>query len=1682
MRLTRRAATLLVFLVPSAIVLAVGCMVTARYIRAAEARSARILSHLLTDVLHREVSIGSINLGPNSIEARDVRLAAGLTFAGSGEAASARHILLNTSLQRLVDQIRAGGVIRADAVVSYARARVSRDRRGVWSFEDLFRPRPGAKKTRIEGRIQFVDSIAEYEDAALPRLGKRAAPILRATSRRVDGSLDLYKDGSVSWTASVTGDPGQFGTGLVAGVYDTPAGTLHIGIDVRDAQGVQLARYLAPEQVTVAGGLASGHVTIFRPDRASKTSVTVDAGVRAVSGRVARIATPLSGVAGTVRFREGNLAFDVSGQGGSARLHAAGGLGLISPLTLNARFSASSPDLSAALAAVAPIKRLTLPKWAHAAVSASGTLSGPIDRLVIDATGSGALSGTPGSEVQVPAPVAAQFHIAGPATSPRVYATARADRLRYRETAVRRASLVASYDGKRWTADLGARAAGGTVAARATLRVIDGSPAYRVVVRARRIDLARAGIETDRRLAGTADADVFLEGTSWDDAPDGQAIVQVSGLMYDKLEIQDARASLRSTGKALLVDSLVADGASGRLVVSGELDLLTHDVFLNVEADRVELARLPLPCNDTRSGALAGQLFVRGGRVVGPVTDPRFECQATAIAPGVGQYQFDYAEAYVSGTQRRLALSNGLIWRLPATATLDAVALEPFSGHGLVRGSGQFGGLDIQDVARLAGVKLDAVGEASGQVAFDGRFDAPTVTVDPISVAGAGLGDLAPREVTGSVVLHPGGRFHAVADARDIDLFLPNAPISSYLVVEGRGDLHASLTGRLGEDAARSLAGQVTATTRGLTVSGQSLGDLSATALLADQVLTLRSSPDRSQPGARLGSADRGIDVTNLQVNIATGDYMVGARANRLPVDLIRAAVTRSPLASSGSGASATQWALPLSEPFAGTLDADVRLTGAAGKAVGSVVWSSPDLTFDGTPAERFGGRLDLQEGSAALSDFALQAGQTSLTASGVLQPGKSIAASAVLKKLPLARLAGLLPDKKSLAGLSGTADEVRLTIEGTPDAPDIHASATLTDLPISVAAEGAPAGGGAAAAAKPAPESGDVRAVVKHIDIDDAHLVGGKLGVRQIVAALSGTDGTASEYTVSASGTVDFDRKTSRIPPDARVTAALRLPEQDTGLLKALRPVLKQHFPSLLSLDIEGKIAGTVTYSGSLTEWSDPQKALSSGAILPDLRGDLTLQASRVRYADMRTILTDVDANVRFTGDRVVVGRNPATNRPFTATMAVIDAKTGKPDPNRISDPIELSGELPLRPDLPDVSPLRLTAKRLVFAEPVLPIFGSGSVIGEMSAPPPAGRKTATEPGLALTIDNTLLRPRISGTLHLRKTAIRLPNALDEETVEAPIGLLQPSFANIKLVVDDQVRIATSAVAVDVRTLPTQAIVLSGDIRHPRLEGSLSVDRGVLAFPTARFTISKGGRVDVRYPAFADIRLDRPGQGLDDSSLGITVDMTAVGHITATSAATGKPRRYTITVEARGPLNSGQAVDIAGSDTRVASADTQRALRLTFRSDPADLALTSAGLQRKITGVLGGQDAIEGLFRSDPRLARIFGDRVLGVVTANVLPDLFDRVGLTSALGLQELALDYNQLEQFSIQLSRNLAGPFDLSFWHRLGSVPLSSTSERGLWELKTSYRLGRGAQLSWTTNDQRTNAYLLEGVFRF
>src|SRR5262249_50735541 len=155
------------------------------------------------------------------------------------------------------------------------------------------------------------------------------------------------------------------------------------------------------------------------------------------------------------------------------------------------------------------------------------------------------------------------------------------------------------------------------------------------------------------------------------------------------------------------------------------------------------------------------------------------------------------------------------------------------------------------------------------------------------------------------------------------------------------------------------------------------------------------------------------------------------------------------------------------------------------------------------------------------------------------------------------------------------------------------------------------------------------------------------------------------------------------------------------------------------------------------------------------------------------------------------------------------------------------------------------------------------------------------------------------------------------------------------------------------------------------------------------RFTIQPGGTVALRYPSLAFDNINEP-------TLGIIVNLTAVTHLTARSVndigqqgAAPRLKRYTITVEARGPLNTGAPLRLG--DTGPGNVVGARGLQLTFRADPPDIALTEAGLQQQIVSLLGGQEAIRGLFSRNPNIEQIVRGQVTGILSGSVLPEIFE-------------------------------------------------------------------------------------------
>jgi hypothetical protein len=507
-----------------------------------------------------------------------------------------------------------------------------------------------------------------------------------------------------------------------------------------------------------------------------------------------------------------------------------------------------------------------------------------------------------------------------------------------------------------------------------------------------------------------------------------------------------------------------------------------------------------------------------------------------------------------------------------------------------------------------------------------------------------------------------------------------------------------------------------------------------------------------------------------------------------------------------------------------------------------------------------------------------------------------------------------------------------------------------------------------------------------------------------------------------------------------------VRIPEQRLAALAAVMPSTRP-YPSR-DKDLDGTVQASVEWTGTLRE--------------PHIEGSAQVKADRLRFGDRPTSLRDLLADLRFTGDTMTVAQ-------FTAKTEIVNPRTGIAIKNGTSDPITLAGDIALHEGVAGAHALRLQATRIPYADTALPGLPNARIAIEQLA-------------ADLSISGTIAKPHVAGRVDLAKSDIRLPSGLSEGGT-ASVPPIMPSF-DVDFFVGKDVRVAASQLTAVVRTPQDEPVHLGGslaggDVRNLRLDGTLEITEGRLVFPTARFNIQPGGTVALRYPQNI---FGNPAE----PTLGINVDLTAKTSLTAASAIDpNRLRRYTITVEARGPLNSDQPLLIADPNAVGTGPTFGRGLRLTFRADPPDLALSSAALQRRVTGLLGGEAAIEGLFSRGGNIGSVLSAQVTSSLSNVLFPELFERLGLAQAGGFEEFTLEINQLNAFTLRVSRQIFGPVYAGYWRRLtggGTAGAGSTLENAAWEFKLSYRFRPHFQFSWTTDDQRTNAYLLEGVFRF
>lgn len=1137
---------------------------------------------------------------------------------------------------------------------------------------------------------------------------------------------------------------------------------------------------------------------------------------------------------------------------------------------------------------------------------------------------------------------------------------------------------------------------------------------------------------------------------------------------------------------------------------------------LGVRAGVTQDAEAKLAFTDINS--VNGLAFLRG-QIVGTLGNPEVAGRLSVFGLQSGKAELDRVITDFSASKDAVVIAKGTAERFPGKVSFAGSVTDPIGANPYVRLRAQAQNLDIPDILRLAGwnpalntgsksglsgagagyIVLGSV--STGPVELQGNYKSLSLS-GPVSVTGNGISvnglpidglvvtvgmdrgdieilDAHANVAGGSLVVE--GRIDDALDAarRGMDLTVRGTGLNSERLTSAlpSGQLPLNVSGTV--DFATTLRGRPTDPTATVDFKGRNLlltddgggvydiGELGAQGVYEHGRLLVDQARLSTMPAGTATGSDGTLTLHRFAYDIGSKEVSGTAEWQALGLQRLRELFEKSPLASQPPGQSVAETLHTLVRPLAGSISGRAILGGKIDAPKADLSWSSSGVGIEDHLISSFTGSAEFDRGqiripSRSMPDriVQLRSADLDLDVSRVdadfnfdfNSNGGPLYADMRISRLSLDALQHFYsvnpPDQpnlkederksrqqiaSALAGLSGSGTAT-IQVTGTTRSPIVEASVNLRDITYRQ------------------PGSPDAQ-VINRIDLAHLTVQEGKIDTDEIQVLKTGTDpitGQEMRFNANAHGNLDFSWKPPYIRRDARLDVQASIPEQPLAILGL--------FKRDLNVTSDGKFALTAHLFNTLNNIR--------------IGGSLTVNADRLQLGTSKTGLNqtglrDLHGELGFLNDRIKVNY-------FTAKTQIFGSGGKKADPKKTGSLIELKGSLALQEGV-ESDGITLIADKLVVEESPLPGATNGSVReGEVAA--------------NVTVSGSVANPLISGTVRLDKAFATPPSTFGGSGGAPPVPFIDPRF-ELTVILGDKVRVVnpqlnaringkiliTGPLFVDSRgnRLPTFTSALgtgangssangasgggSGVATTPdihlgiRAQGTLTIPEGQLRLPTARFTILPQSKVTVSYPA-----PDASANGIP--TLGLDLDVHARTRLTANSIA-GMRKLYTITVTARGPI-SGATVDPLTGDSRLA---------LNYVTDPNDLATSQAALQQRLAGVLGG-DAI-GQFGRNP--GQVLAQELSNVFNGSVIPGVFDTVA--RATGFDELQVSYDPIQRFNLILSRQIAGPFYLTYNRTLGTIPEQYT-------LKLSVRFRDRYQLSYEQNELNEQRTLVEGVWRF
>lgn len=1649
----------------------------------------RALATELSSYLNTQVEIDGLRLRSTGVTLAGVRVRdPSIPRDGTASLVEVDHLEVPFSLALAADLTKPDRPAVKQVVARGVRATIIRDSAGQWNVTRLIPPSEGPPGRNWIGAVRITKATVTLIDHSLPR--EPGAPALPAKLmlRGLDGSVWFDGPGETAWAAHGRQAGTPSGSVSATGRYEAVAGRLLATFSV-DGFGLPAwVNGLLPSGVSIRTGTVTG-TAVLASASASQSggrrdafllegySITADARLSSLAGELPWVRGPVEIANGHLTMRDRSIGGDLNCRAGGETVRVSGALRLGHEVAYDVTAFVRGADTRRVIAAL-KIDDALIPvavRAMKARASADVRLYGVGARAQMSGYSTAVGGGGVMPDIALGAATRAQALISGPVANPRIQVTVAAPHVRLFGGRATNVAASINWSGSAASYRVRADAYGGRVAASGSLRQKKSGPAWSLNAHVRDADISRLRAEPAERAladlgwtgrlaentAGRLSCDLQLAGRSGERRPTGRGIVQVLAPKYDNVDADRFEAAADLTRAGLTIHRALVERGQALAVAQGRIDPTSLDLSLDVECNRAPLAMVAQWAGiDDVSRSIGGIVDLRDGRIEGNLRSPLLKGALYATGLRYEDWDADYATAFVEGQPGSIAV-DGEVLRLPSVATCHGYVRRPFSSQPWLTMAADAQNIDIREVAEVAGSDVDIAGIATAGAFVNGPISATDVDeftvqsdriwagdlqIEGVSAFG-GIGSsnegyrvrvdgLAARidagVISGRGSLEPDGTLTASIRTSAVPLTALSTYWAGYADVRGEVDGVADVSGRLQQDEPLNPRGRASLATRGLVINGEDFGELSVDAMFdGDRVTGFSDKTDNAV--VRLGEPGRGIAVTGATYNLESGAFACQVGIEDIAIDPVRRAFERSPATMGASSVGQGHNAIAGFAPVSGSASAVVRVSGTRDDYELTADIASSSIRIGEVPLDGLAASVQATRDKVVLRSASVQAGDMIVSGAGELEPGKRIAGTASADGVELSMLAQWLPAESVFRGIEGTVDTISAEVSGTPDSPEVtlYAAARGVTLKRSEAE-----GSSGLPFAAPAVRLSGVSVREGRASFDDLAVTLGPTAAPE--------QANAPPIELHASGEVPFSWKAPYVADDAKVNVTVRLPEQGLESVQALA--------GAAPLELKGIASAQIGLSGMVRDLSG---LISGEEISPDavdITGEARIKAERIRALSMRTMLADVDLAVRFADGLVEIG--PTTDGAPSARVHLLG-----PGTDAVAAPagdIRVSGRLPVLGAGGADDVIRIVADEVRFDEAPLPRFATGRVAGRLGA-------ADGQPGLSATVSGSVMTPHIAGRIAVRQTGIRLPVSDPLPTTAATAGIIDPTF-DLAMIVGDGVTVTSTQLAASLSTAPALPIRLTGSLSKPSLAGTLVIGSGSLVFPTARFSIVKGGLVRLRYP---DVNAPSP----ETAGLDVSLDVTATSRITATSV-TGVTRRYLVTATARGSLLERDNGD---------SAPGEGSLKLTYRTEPPDLALSQAGISQRITALLGGKDAIEAAFSRGGDVAGVLMGHAVDYLGGALLPGLIEQTGLGRSLGLDELSVDYSRTGAFVLRLSRTISGPLVASYSRRLSGRG-DTLDQSDSWELRLGVRLNRAFRLSWSHASRQANAYLVEGVYSF